>query len=184
MKKIITSLSLVLFIAAVSVAQVAKSEMWPNGNKKSEGFYKNVLPLSASASKADQQRIADQVVKVGKWQYWFENGQMQAEETYTMDGAITGTTKSWYANGTAQSVINTAAKTATYWFENGQKQSEGPILANTTPTGKWTGWYDNGVKNFEGSYDASGQKDGIWKFWDINGQPNGQQTFRHGNLVN
>jgi antitoxin component YwqK of YwqJK toxin-antitoxin module len=175
--------SLFLFLAAGLFSQTAKTEKWKNGRDKCTGAYKYDVPVSANASKEDLMKVSSQLVKVGKWQYWYESGQLQAEENYT-DGLRTGTQKSWYANGKPESAIDLNAKTATYWYDNGQKQSEGPVLANSSPTGFWTAWHSNGKKNSEGSYNAAGNKEGTWRFWDSDGQLIGQQTYKNGAAQN
>jgi antitoxin component YwqK of YwqJK toxin-antitoxin module len=177
-KNLLLSLSL-FFFASLTIAQTAKTENWPNGQTKSSGSYKFDVPLSANASKSDIQKVAGQIIKVGTWKYWFENGQQRAEENYT-DGIRTGVQKSWYSNGKSESVLNLNTKTATFWFDNGQKQSEGAILTDGTPTGNWTAWHSNGIKNSEGTYDQVGNKQGIWKFWDNTSQLIGQQNYING----
>ena len=179
MKSLVLFISSAFFLSALS-AQTVKTEKWSSGQTKSTGAYKYDVPAaSANATKQEILRISSQLVKVGKWQYWFENGQMQAEESYT-DGLRTGSQKSWYSNGTHESVVDLDAKTATYWFDNGQKQSEGAVLSNAAPTGRWISWHSNGVKNSEGAYDLAGLKQGTWQFWNAQGQLIGQQTYRNG----
>jgi antitoxin component YwqK of YwqJK toxin-antitoxin module len=168
-----------LLFAGFLVAQTPKIEKWANGQLKSSGNLKFDVPVSANASKADLQKAYSQMVKVGKWQYWFENGQLRAEENYT-EGSRTGIQKSWYASGKAESLVDLQAKTATYWFENGQKQSSGVVTGDGLPTGTWIAWHANGLKNTEGAYDQSGKKTGTWKFWDDKGQLIGQQNYVNG----
>ncbi|MFI5148504.1 MAG: toxin-antitoxin system YwqK family antitoxin [Bacteroidia bacterium] len=172
-------LCLSLFIAGSVSSQTVKTEKWKNGKDKSTGAYKMDIPVSANASKEDLAKISAQLVKVGTWKYWFESGQLQAEENYT-DGLRSGIQKSWYTNGKPESVVDLNAKTAIYWYDNGQKQSSGQVLSNAAPTGHWTSWHSNGAKNSEGVYNAAGNKEGSWQFWDSNGQLIGQQTYKNG----
>jgi antitoxin component YwqK of YwqJK toxin-antitoxin module len=172
-------LSLSLLLSGSFSAQTVKTEKWKNGKDKSSGAYKYDVPVSANASKSDLAKISSQLVKVGAWKYWFESGQLQAEENYT-DGLRTGMQKSWYANGKPESVVDLNAKTAVYWYDNGQKQSEGPVLNTGAPTGRWTAWHSNGQKNSEGLYNAAGNKEGNWQFWDANGQLIANQTYKNG----
>jgi antitoxin component YwqK of YwqJK toxin-antitoxin module len=178
MKHLFT-LSFSLLLAGALFSQTTKTEKWKNGKDKSSGAYKYDVPVSANASKEDLSKISSQLVKVGKWQYWFETGQLQAEENYT-DGQRSGIQKTWHPNGKPESVVDLNTKKATYWFDNGQKQSEGAVLSNMAPTGRWTMWHSNGQKNAEGAYNAAGNKDGVWQFWDSNGQLTGQQTYKNG----
>jgi antitoxin component YwqK of YwqJK toxin-antitoxin module len=170
-----------ILLTLVGYGQTQKIENWPNGQKKVSGSYKYAVPVSASASKEDLLKSSSQIIKVGKWQYWFENGQLQAEENYT-DGTRTGVQKSWYSDGKHESEIDLNGLKAFYWFANGQKQSEGSILNNGTPVGLWVAWHENGVKNSEGAYDPAGKKQGTWKFWDDKGQLIGQQNYVNGVL--
>jgi antitoxin component YwqK of YwqJK toxin-antitoxin module len=179
MKKSLLILFALCVLTGLSFAQTLKTENWPNGQLKSSGAYKYDVPISANASKQDIQRVSSQLIKVGRWQHWYQNGQMQSDENFT-EGQRTGVQKSWYSNGTPESVVDMNAKTATYWFNNGQKQSSGAILVDGTPTGLWTAWHENGVKNSEGTYDQVGNKQGIWKFWDDKGQLIGQQNYVNG----
>jgi antitoxin component YwqK of YwqJK toxin-antitoxin module len=169
--------------ASLATAQTMQTEFWPSGHPKSAGAYQNdVLPVP-NPSKSDAQKGV-QAVSIGKWQHWYENGQLQSEQSFSATGQKIGIHKTWYANGKAESQLDLNAKTSCFWYDNGQKQSEGPVTGDGTQTGTWTGWHSNGRLNFEGQYDASGHKTGTWKFWDDKGQLSGQQNYKDGKLVN
>lgn len=180
MKKIFITLLASAFSLAV-FAQQSTIEYWPNGNKKSEGVLQNAQPVSANDSKAVKAQKLANAAKDGKWSYWYENGQLSAEETYS-NGTPMGIWKTYYTSGKPSSEINFTTGTAHYWFENGQEQSNGIIGPDMQPDGKWTGWYDNGKVNFEGEYDH-GKKTGTWVFYDNKGVKTTEQKFENGNVV-
>ena len=94
MKKILFTLSAIALFLAAS-AQDKKTEMWPNGNKKSEGILigSTADPVS---SKEAQARQSAGIAKDGKWTNWFENGTVRTEEYYNKGGMI-GLWKAWHA---------------------------------------------------------------------------------------
>jgi antitoxin component YwqK of YwqJK toxin-antitoxin module len=181
MKTKIQLLCSLLLITGLMWSQAVQTENWANGKPKSAGAYKSAVAIPSNASKEDLQKVFAQLIKVGKWEYWYENGQLRAEEHYT-DGVKTGIQKSWYDTGKPEYVIDLLAQKATYWYANGQKQSEGAVTGSGAATGNWISWHDNGIKNAEGSYNLQGQKEGVWKFWDEKGQLSGQQNYANGIL--
>ena len=184
MKKVVLTISSLLLLAGLSFAQIQKTTYWPKGQKMSEGFYNHESTLAANASKEERKNEVNKPLKVGKWQNWYENGQLQSEQTFTNEGRPTGVLKTWYPSGKTESVVDYSGQKSEYWFENGTKQSEGPILTDGTPVGNWTGWHSNGVKNYEGLYDQGGNKVGVWKFWDEKSRSIAQQTYKNGTVVN
>ena len=180
MKKIIFTFSAIaLFLAAN--AQDKKTELWPNGNKKSEGVIIGNA-LDVTADKAVQQRQAANATRDGKWSYWFENGTLRSEEFYDK-GTMIGNWKVWYDNGILESDLNFTTGKVAHFHKNGKKHSEGSINKGGIPTGNWIGYHDNGNKNFEGTYALTGQKDGVWTWYDEKGKLTTTQFYKEGELT-
>lgn len=180
-KKLLFSLFALMALSAA--AQYTSTEYWSNGKKKSEGQYTSNPGILASDSKEIIAQKQATVTKIGSWTYWNENGTTYAQEEYTSSGTVTGTWKTWYANGQVATTINFATGSATYWYENGTKSSEGTVNTSMVQTGRWVGWHDNGNKNFEGSYSATGQQQGTWTYWASDGRKLTEQTWNNGVLV-
>lgn len=180
MKKMFAILLASAFSAA-AFAQQAVVEYWPNGTKKSEGVMLNAQAVNASDSKAVKAQKMQNALKDGKWSYWFENGQLSAEENYS-SGEPTGVWKTWYNNGQIGSQIDFTTSNAVFYHTNGHKESEGKMLPGMKKDGKWTGWYDNGKLNYEGSF-SGGKKIGTWIFYSESGVKTAEQEFRDGELV-
>ena len=73
---------------------------------------------------------------VGKFTWWYANGQKQLEGEYT-EGKQEGK--------------------FTWWHENGQKQMEG-IYETGSQVGKWVRWNTDGKKIEEGDFGEDGKK--------------------------
>ncbi len=112
---------------------------------------------------------------------WYDNGQKEAEGTYT-ENKLDGTWTFWYENG-QKSVEGTFKKGKrngawTFWYENGQKDGAG-TFTDDERDGKWTEWYrDNGQKYLEGTY-KNGVRNGMWAFWYENGEKRAEGTFKN-----
>lgn len=181
MKKIILTVSAVLAFVFVN-AQNVMTTNWPNGNKQSEGMVIGEIKIDPNASKTDQERNSNAIMKDGKWTTWFENGKVKSEEFYDK-GTMTGEWKMFHENGQAESQINFNTGKAIHYNNKGGISSEGNMAAGMIQTGEWTGYHENGTKNFKGSYDKDGKKDGVWIFWDEKGNVSGEQTFKNGVLI-
>lgn len=181
MKKIILAVSAFAFIFTAN-AQDKKTELWPNGAKKSEGIVIGASKVDPNAPKEIQARQSVNITKDGKWTNWFENGTVRSEEYYNK-GIMTGNWKVWYDNGQIESDINFATGTASHYHKNGNKQSEGGIANGMVNTGKWTGYFENGKKNYEGTYTMDGKKDGNWTWYDENGKVTSVQVYQNGELI-
>lgn len=182
MKKIISSIAVVVFTFFVSTAQNIVTEKWQNGNKKSEG---SIIGNTNSVSNETKDQLAQRtssLIKDGKWSYWFENGTLKSEEYYNK-GEMTGTWKSYHENGSIESETNFSTGKAVVFHKNGQKHSEGTMKSGMITIGKWTGYFENGAKNYEGTYNNQGQKDGVWKWWNEKGEVTAEQHFKNGTLV-
>jgi antitoxin component YwqK of YwqJK toxin-antitoxin module len=167
MKKLLFT-AFALASSVLVFGQQAYTETWPNGQKQCEGFYNTAVNISENDSKEVRAQKLANAIRVGKWTYWHDNGQLLAEQYYN-NGTMTGTWKSWYKDGKQEFVIDFATGNSTFWFTNGNKFEEGKMLPGMIKDGKWTGYYESGKKNFEGSY-KNGQKDGLWNWYDESGK--------------
>jgi antitoxin component YwqK of YwqJK toxin-antitoxin module len=160
--------ALALVSSAIVFGQQAYTENWPNGQKQCEGFYNTAVNISENDSKEVRAQKLASAIRVGKWTYWHDNGQLLAEQFYN-NGVMTGTWKSWYKNGKPEFVIDFATGNATFWFQNGNKFEEGKMLPGMMKDGMWISYYESGQKNVEGAY-KNGVKDGLWNFYDQSGK--------------
>ena len=181
MKK--TLLTLTLALSSILVfGQYTYTENWPNGKKKIEGNYNSAVEIGQNESKEEQAKKMAQAIRVGKWQHWFENGQLASLEYYT-DGVMTGQWKSWYADGSVQYDIDFATGKAVIYHANGKKASEGKMLTGMIHDGNWISYYETGIKNVEGAYN-NGQKNGDWKFYDEKGNHYFTEKWNNGVKAN
>ncbi len=181
MKKYILTLTIVLSGLFLS-AQTMYTESWPNGTQKIKGNYLSAVEIYSTDSKDVKAQKMASAIKVGKWEQWYENGQLASVENYT-NNVMTGQWKSWYQDGKVQYEIDFTSGVAVIYHQNGNKQSEGKMLPGMLNDGKWTGYHANGNKNFEGSY-KSGVKDGQWKFYDEKGNHYFTEVWNNGNKAN
>jgi antitoxin component YwqK of YwqJK toxin-antitoxin module len=183
MKKLLT-LIIMLCVSAMAYAQYSHVVVGPNGNKTEEGLYNADPGILPSDSKDIIANKMAAVHKIGTWKYWFDNGQMSAEEHYDNSGLAIGEWKSWDSNGQLVSDWNRTSGAVTFYHPNGKKAEEGTIDINSNRTGNWTGWYDSGNINYTGSYNAAGQKIGSWKFYDQAGNVYETETYVNGVKTN
>jgi antitoxin component YwqK of YwqJK toxin-antitoxin module len=168
--KTYTVIALLTFYSTFSFAQM-QTEYYKNGSKKSEGvtiMLNKAKAVSKTDSKQVQREKEKNMIRDGKWTFWFENGAISAEEYYEK-GTPTGTWLSFYVNGQQSSSIDFTTGKATYYHDNGQKFEEGTITNTMQREGRWTGWYQNGKLNYEGDY-TNGAKTGSWKYYEKNGK--------------
>jgi antitoxin component YwqK of YwqJK toxin-antitoxin module len=85
--------------------------------------------------------------KQGRWQFWFEDGEIKCEGEFLDDKPIGN---------------------HVWWFANGQKQCEG-AYADGQPEGVWVHWHDNGIRAAQGEY-KDGKRVGRWMQWDSDGK--------------
>ncbi|HLG04312.1 MAG TPA: hypothetical protein VI731_12010 [Bacteroidia bacterium] len=165
--------------SAFAFAQYNHVQVGPNGNKLEEGQYNANPDIQPGDSKEIIAKKISTVHKTGTWKYWFDNGQMAAEEHYDNTGNATGIWKSWHNNGQLASEIDKSSGTAIFYHANGKKAEEGK-MDNITRVGAWQGWHENGTINYKGSYTNAGQKDGAWSFYDNNGVLTATEKYSNG----
>ncbi|MEW6469446.1 MAG: toxin-antitoxin system YwqK family antitoxin [Bacteroidota bacterium] len=180
MKRFILTFISIAFSAAIFAGNTYV-EYWPDGKKKVEGSYNAPVQINDNDSKEVKAGKLANAVKVGKWTYWHQNGQLAAEQYYT-NGAMTGTWKQWYQNGALELEINFTTGDAKIYYQNGQVESTGKMLDGMLKDGAWVSYHDNGTKNTEGVYKKN-QKDGVWKYWDRDGKLIGTENWKNGQLV-
>lgn len=88
--------------------------------------------------------------QVGKWTYFYPNGQKKAQGEYK--------------DGLKHSLW-------TIWYEDGQKKEEGKYDLDRE-VGHWRFWYENGQERCNGKYD-NGDQVGKWSYYKKNGESAG-----------
>lgn len=167
---------------------------YPNGQKQSESFYKEVGVLDGVFQawySNGTPKIKGSYVKgnkTGDWSEWYENGQLKLQAAYDK-GKLNGAYSRWFENG-QQQVIGIYNKDLIsglwiVWNSKGEKISEGEYVANKREN-LWT-YYNAGKKWAEGNY-LGNLQDGQWIYWDDKGNkvksilyqkgiPVGEQAF-------
>ena len=95
----------------------------------------------------------------GKWEQWYENGQVKGYESY-QDGMLNGEWKSWY--------------------ENGHPQTR-EFYRNNECEGEHKKWYENGRLQMQEFY-RNGKLEGERKLWHPDGRLD-RKFYRNGELV-
>jgi len=177
MKKIILSLTFAAFALSGS-SQKLYTENWDNGKKKSEGILYGATEFPKTDTKQDRAMKMANSLKDGKWQHWYENGTLGAEENYKM-GVETGVWRTWFDNGSVSSVTDFESAQSVSYYLNGKKLSEGTMQKGMLKSGTWTGYFENGAKNYEGFY-KNGLKDGQWTWWNEKGEQTMVENYSNG----
>jgi len=119
-------------------------------------------------------------IKMGDWTFWYENGLIKKQCTYT-DGSLNGLYTEFYENGQKREegelVNNEKNGKWIFWKKNGQ-QDEEIEFTNGKKNGKYKSWYENGVQIYEGTYEND-KKHGRWVKWFDN-----SETEEEGYYVN
>jgi antitoxin component YwqK of YwqJK toxin-antitoxin module/ribosomal protein L32 len=153
---------------------------YPNGALKARGH------VIQDADKND--------VLVGRWTYWFPNGQKQAEGEYRngREGGKRGETgilvdgrngpwTIWHSNGQIMqaSEYEDGKLVGAFrsWYDNGQKEKE-RTYKDDKMEGTSTTWYENGQKKMEVTF-KDGKKEGPSTVWYENGQKTAEATFKN-----
>jgi antitoxin component YwqK of YwqJK toxin-antitoxin module len=178
-------LLIILILAPLCCAAQMFTSYYPNGNKCMEGILIDADPAVFTADfaqkpKMEQARYIATAKRDGKWQQWYENGNISSIEFYNA-GIMVGNWKQYLMDGTLTADIHFGSKT-TFYHNNGQKESEGILLTNYVYEGAWRGWFANGNLNFEGSYQG-GMKEGNWIWYREDGTKDMVQVYRQGELV-
>ena len=183
MKRLVT---IFLFVLAGSYAfaQYNHVQYGPNGNKTEEGQYNADPGLLPTDTKEIVAQKMSSIHKIGTWKYWYENGQLIAEEHYDLAGNPTGDWKNYLENGTLAGEVNYATGAAVYYHANGAKAEEGTVNTMNQRTGNWKGWHDNGKVNYTGAFTATGEKTGTWLYYDAQEQLVGTEHWNNGVMTN
>ena len=106
-------------------------ELYDNGNKKAEVFFKN--------GKMD-----------GLFKGWYENGKKKSEKNFK-DGKRDGSSVMWYENGQKMEEImcknDQKDGLETQWYENGNKKLEANFINDKVLD--YVSWYEDGQKKSE-----------------------------------
>tara|TARA_B100001059_G_scaffold222812_1_gene247143 strand:- start:735 stop:2042 length:1308 start_codon:yes stop_codon:yes gene_type:complete len=106
----------------------------------------------------------------GEFKSWYENGQLERTRYYN-DGIIVGENKKWHENGQLAFIINYKddklhGKYYT-WYENGQQEQKSNYKDNKLD-GSYQKWFENGQLNIQTSH-KKGETDGVFTRWFSNG---------------
>ena len=104
----------ILFTANLTFAQFNYVEKFPNGNKKCEGSYNSAVVISDNDTKEVKAQKMANALRVGKWSFWYENGQLAGEQNFN-NGVATGIWKSWYKDGKQETEIDFTTGSYTSW---------------------------------------------------------------------
>ena len=155
-------------------AQQIKTYYYDSGKKASEGILLCNDPTVLRAdfpsnySKDEQERVYSNVIKDGEWKSWYEDGTLQSVEKYEK-GILIGKKLTYHPNGKIESEINFDGVTpSTFYYNTGQKQSEGVYSKENQAIGMWKGWYESGVLNYEAQY-TNGINTGVTKWFSPEG---------------
>jgi antitoxin component YwqK of YwqJK toxin-antitoxin module len=181
MKRIIT-ISIFVLASTLGFAQYNHVQMAANGTIIEQGQYNADPGITANDSKQVIGQKMAVVFKTGSWKYWYDNGVVLAEETYSASGNRIGLWKTYNTNGTLASEINYTTGTAVFYSQSGVKVEEGSMNDQNERIGNWKGWFENGKVNYTGSYNTAGQKTGTWKFYDTNDQLIATENWVNGAL--
>ena len=140
-----------------------------NGQIEEEGSYYRDFELDPTPD--DITNVTEVEVKVGKWTYWYENGQKKMEITYNQEGKKDGSWICWNENGIKTRDWNYFGGIehgkSILWYDNGKKQEELEYSL-----GKHEGcsnrWYKNGNKQLQGSY-KNDEPIGKWTWYNEDG---------------
>jgi len=138
---------------------------YPNGQKKSEGFYDEQEPIGDHTSWYEGGSISYEAIELNESNFlsthWYENGQMKSKGVYT----------EYFESGLW-----------TYWYENGSKKAEGFWRDKDEREGKWNFWNSSGDIICSGIHNAW-QGNGLWIFWDDNGNKIHEQEYINSELL-
>ncbi len=148
-------------------------------------------------------------LKTGRWQYWYDNGQLMADQYYLLGwrydiwtewhsngrkacegkyvmGGRDGEWNWWWPNGQLMR-RHTYAKDRRIglgeeWYENGQQWRRATLNENWLARGSYTFWHENGIVGLVGEYEPPGKKHGVWNSRHENGEKKRLETYLHGKL--
>lgn len=181
---------------------------YENGNKKSEGFYKNDEPAGYWNYYYESGNLKMRGVlrgntnyglwrfyyengnvsmegeiyngkREGKWNFYFENGLLKSTGDFTY-GEKTGIWNHYYEDESIKAQAFYKGEVGLYreFYSNGKIKMEGFNL-NGKSDSLWTYYYDNGIKQAEGNYQG-GQRNGVWTFYHENGNISAKGTYEKG----
>ncbi|MBR9997352.1 MAG: toxin-antitoxin system YwqK family antitoxin [Cyclobacteriaceae bacterium] len=181
---------------------------YENGNKKSEGFYKNDEPTGFwnyyyESGKLKMRGGLRGNTNYGLWRFYFENGNVSMEgEIY--NGQREGKWNFYFENGLLKSsgefkngercgiwnhyYEDKSIKAQAYYkgehglyrefYADGKIRMEGFNL-NGKSDSLWTYYYENGIKQAEGRY-KEGHRNGEWTYFHENGNISANGTYDMG----
>ena len=181
---------------------------YENGNKKSEGFYRNDEPTGfwnyyyesgklkmrgglrgntnyglwrfyyENGNVSMEGEIYDGK-REGKWNFYFENGQLKSTGEFR-NGERFGIWNHYYEDKTLKAQAFYKGETGLYreFYADGKIKMEGFNL-NGKSDSLWTYYYENGIKQAEGRYEE-GYRDGEWIYYHENGNISARGIYAKG----
>lgn len=194
-KKFLINIISSLFVSAVPILFLVNHnggagkkhvELYDNGNKKAEVFFKNgkmdglFKGWYENGKKKSEKNFKDGK-RDGSSVMWYENGQKMEEIMYKNDHKD-GLETQWYENGNKKVEVtfrnDKLDGIATKWYKNGEKEFE-KNFKNGEETGLGFTWYENGQKHMEANK-KDGRNDGLVTIWYKNGQKMAEENFKYG----
>jgi len=181
---------------------------YENGNKKSEGFYRNDEATGFwnyyfESGKLKMRGQLRDNTNYGLWRFYYENGNVSMEgEIYHgqregawnfyfesgflkstgnfKNGKKTGIWNHYYEDKTIKAQAFYKGEMGLYreFYSNGKVKLEGYNRAGKSDS-TWIYFYENGVKQAEGEYE-DGQRNGQWTFFHDNGNISALGTYHLG----
>lgn len=144
-----------------------------NGQKQAEGEYKDAR---GSGERGDTGILEDG--REGLWLFWHENGNKKSEATF-VGGMREGPAIAWRESGTKRSEAHYTADrldgVVTVWREGGEKAAETTYVAGNKH-GTHRRWHANGQLQEEGAY-TDGRRFGDWASWSSSGESAGVESY-------
>lgn len=150
---------------------------YPSGNKQAMGDMDGELMVGKwdfwyeNGNKESEQFYDDNGREDSVWSWWDEDGNLEKTGSYK-NGLYHGPWKFYFANGNLSEeenyVENREEGTVRGWYESGQQSVEGEY-EHGQPAGNWIFWYENGAVRDSGRLDVA-ERTGIWKHYFDNGQ--------------
>jgi uncharacterized protein len=98
-------------------------------------------------------------VKVGKWEFYHQNGKKMMAGEFNKEGKQVGLFESWDENGRLVS--------EEFWNPNGSGRETWKVFR----------YHPSGTKEMEGTLDMAGHKKGKWKYWYANGNKKSEEDW-------
>lgn len=164
-------------------------ELYPNGKKRSDAFYKNgnVEGLYSEWYESGVKKVETQYTEGranGLHQVWSDDGSKKLSANYK-GGKKDGAWVEYYPNGSVKTSLffiqDKANGTSVLYYENGQKKMETVFVAGTE-SGAHSEYYENGSERIIYQYSQGKIEDGTYTERTSSGEKLKLQTYKSGIL--